>query len=98
VYYTVPGEIPPGGQTTFTYRADPPLAARSDRALQRVGRGGRLRRGERGRLRRASSAGEVPFGVIGDSEGDDLESFFTRTFARIADGIDDFRRRFERLF
>jgi hypothetical protein len=36
--------------------------------------------------------------VIGDSEGDDLEAFFTRTFARIADGIDDFRRRFERLF
>jgi len=30
VYYTVPGEIPPGGQTTFTYRADPPLPARSD--------------------------------------------------------------------
>jgi len=23
--------------------------------------------------------------VIGDSEGDDLEAFFTRTFARIAD-------------
>jgi len=43
-------------------------------------------------------AGEVPFGVIGDSEGDDLEAFFTRAFARIADGIDDFRRRFERLF
>jgi hypothetical protein len=43
-------------------------------------------------------AGEVPFGVIGDSEGDDLEAFFTGTFARIADGIDDFRRRFERLF
>lgn len=30
VYYTVPGEILPGGQTTFTYRADPPLPARSD--------------------------------------------------------------------
>ena len=30
VYYTVAGEIPPGGQTTFTYRADPPLPARSD--------------------------------------------------------------------
>ncbi len=30
VYYTVPGEIPPGGQTTFTYRADPPLPARPD--------------------------------------------------------------------
>jgi len=43
-------------------------------------------------------AGEVPFGVIGDSEGDDLEAFFTRTFARIADGIDDLRRRFDRLF
>ena len=43
-------------------------------------------------------AGEVPFGVIGDSEGDDLGAFFTRTFARIADGIDDLRQRFERLF
>jgi len=43
-------------------------------------------------------AGEVPFGVIGDSEGDDLEAFFTRTFARIEDGIDDLRRRLERLF
>jgi hypothetical protein len=43
-------------------------------------------------------AGEVPFGVIGDSEGDDLEDFFTRTFARIEDGIGDLRRRFERLF
>ena len=43
-------------------------------------------------------AGEVPFGVIGDSEGDDLEAFFTRTFARVADGIDDLRRRFKRLF
>ncbi len=36
--------------------------------------------------------------MIGDSEGDDLEAFFTRAFARIADGIDDVRRRFERLF
>ena len=41
---------------------------------------------------------EVPFGVIGDSEGDDLEVFITWTFARVADGIDDLRRRFERLF
>jgi hypothetical protein len=30
VYYTVPGDIPPGGQTRFTYRADPPLPERSD--------------------------------------------------------------------
>jgi hypothetical protein len=30
VYYTVPGEIPPGGQTRFTYRVDPPLPVRSD--------------------------------------------------------------------
>jgi hypothetical protein len=30
VYYTVPGEIPPGGQTKFTYSADPPLPERSD--------------------------------------------------------------------
>jgi len=30
VYYTVPGDIPPGGQTKFTYRADPPLPERSD--------------------------------------------------------------------
>jgi len=36
--------------------------------------------------------------VIGDSEGDDREAFFTRTFARIADGIDDLRRPFKRLF
>jgi len=43
-------------------------------------------------------AGEVPYGVIGDSEGDDSEAFFTRTFARIENGIDDLRRRFERLF
>jgi len=28
----------------------------------------------------------------------DLDKTVTRTFARIADGIDDFRRRFERLF
>ena len=47
---------------------------------------------------RIRPAGEVPFGVIGDSEGEDLEAFFTRTFARIADGIDDLRRRFDRLF
>src|SRR5438445_614185 len=43
-------------------------------------------------------AGEVPIGVIGDSESDDLEAFFTRTFARIEDGIDDLRRRVDRLF
>jgi len=30
VYYTVRGDIPPGGQTKFTYRADPPLPERSD--------------------------------------------------------------------
>jgi hypothetical protein len=28
--YTVPGEIPPGGQVTFTYRSDTPLPQRSD--------------------------------------------------------------------
>jgi len=43
-------------------------------------------------------AGEVPFGLIGDSEGDDLDSFFTKTFARVEHGIDDIRKRFERLF
>ncbi|HTC23379.1 MAG TPA: hypothetical protein VK688_03400, partial [Gemmatimonadales bacterium] len=30
VYYTVPGEIPPGGQARFIYRVDPPLPVRSD--------------------------------------------------------------------
>jgi hypothetical protein len=30
VYYTVPGEIPPGGQARFTYRVDPPLPSRAD--------------------------------------------------------------------
>ena len=30
VYYVVPEEIPPGGQTKFTYRTDPPLPERSD--------------------------------------------------------------------
>ena len=43
-------------------------------------------------------AGEVPFGLIGDSEGDDLDSFFTKTFARVEHGIDDIRKRLERLF
>jgi hypothetical protein len=28
-YYTVPGEIPPGGQVPFTYRMDRPLPSRS---------------------------------------------------------------------
>jgi len=40
----------------------------------------------------------VPFGVIGDSQGDDLESFFTKTFARIENGIGDLRNRLENLF
>lgn len=35
--------------------------------------------------------GEPPFGLIGDSEGDDLESLFTKTFTRIGDHIDDLR-------
>ena len=43
-------------------------------------------------------AAEVPFGVIGDSEGDDLESFFTKTFRRIEDHIDDLRHRLNDLF
>jgi hypothetical protein len=42
--------------------------------------------------------GEVPFGLIGDSEGDDLESFFTKTFTRIGDRADDLRNRLEHLF
>jgi lysophospholipase L1-like esterase len=42
--------------------------------------------------------GEVPFGLIGDSEGNDLESFFTKTFTRIGDRADDLRNRFEHLF
>ena len=28
--YTVPGEIPPGGQSPFTYRSDTPLPQRTD--------------------------------------------------------------------
>ena len=28
--YTVPGEIPPGGQLPFTYRPDTPLPQRTD--------------------------------------------------------------------
>jgi len=43
-------------------------------------------------------AAEVPFGVIGDSEGDDLESFFTKMFRRIEDHIDDLRHRLNDLF
>jgi hypothetical protein len=43
-------------------------------------------------------AGEVPFGLIGDSKGDDLESFFTKTFARIGDNSSDLRDRFDRFF
>ena len=41
---------------------------------------------------------EVPFGVIGDSQGDDLESFFTKTFTRIEDNIGDLRHRLNRFF
>lgn len=29
-FYTVPGEIPPGGQLSFTHRGTPPLPRRSD--------------------------------------------------------------------
>jgi hypothetical protein len=43
-------------------------------------------------------AGEAPFGLIGDSQGDDLESFFTKTFTRIGDHIDDLRGRLEHFF
>src|SRR5207249_599982 len=43
-------------------------------------------------------AAEVPFGVIGDSQGDDLESFFTKMFGRIQDHIDDLRKRLDDLF
>ncbi len=43
-------------------------------------------------------AGEPPFGLIGDSEGNDLESFFTKMFDRIRDGIGDIRDRFNRIF
>lgn len=41
-------------------------------------------------------SGEVPFGLIGDSEGDDLESFFTKSYTRISDHIDDIRRKLGR--
>ena len=30
VFYTVPGEIPPGGRLLFTYRSDTPLPQRDD--------------------------------------------------------------------
>jgi hypothetical protein len=43
-------------------------------------------------------AGEAPFGLIGDSDGDDLESFFTKTFARIGDHADDLRDKLARFF
>ena len=43
-------------------------------------------------------AAEVPFGVIGDSDGDDLESFFTKEFSRIASGIDDIRDKLGKFF
>jgi len=42
--------------------------------------------------------GEVPFGVIGDSENDDLESFFTKEFTRIEDGVGDIRDRLDNFF
>jgi hypothetical protein len=32
--YAVPGEIPPGGRLSFTYRFDPPLPQRSDGRFQ----------------------------------------------------------------
>jgi lysophospholipase L1-like esterase len=43
-------------------------------------------------------AGEVPFGVIGDSEGDDLGSFFTKTFDRIGRDAGDIAGRIGRFF
>ncbi len=43
-------------------------------------------------------AGEPPFGLIGESDSNDLESFFTRMFDRIKDGIGDIRDRFDRIF
>jgi len=42
--------------------------------------------------------GEVPFGLIGDSEGNDLQAFFTKTFTRIGDHVGDLRTRLEDLF
>jgi osmotically-inducible protein OsmY len=42
--------------------------------------------------------GEVPFGLIGESEGDDLDSFFTKTFADIGNNINDIRNRIEDIF
>jgi lysophospholipase L1-like esterase len=42
--------------------------------------------------------GEAPFGLIGDSDGDDLESFFAKTFTRIGDNVDDLRDRLDRFF
>ncbi len=43
-------------------------------------------------------AGEVPFGVIDSSGGDGLESFFTKTYARIESNINDLRDRFSNFF
>ena len=43
-------------------------------------------------------AGEPPFGLIGDSQGSDLESFFDKTFARIEHDIGDLRDRLGRIF
>jgi len=37
-------------------------------------------------------------GLIGESEGSDVESFFQKVFDRIKDGVGDLRHRFGRLF
>src|SRR5881296_1934244 len=43
-------------------------------------------------------AGEPPFGLIGESQGSDVESFFQKTYARIEHDIDDLRDRLVKLF
>ena len=43
-------------------------------------------------------AGEPPFGLIGETQGSDVESYFQKTFARIEHDIDDLRDRLVKLF
>ena len=43
-------------------------------------------------------SGEVPFGLIGDTENDDLASFFDDVFGRIADQASSLGRRIRRIF
>jgi hypothetical protein len=43
-------------------------------------------------------AGEPPFGLIGDDQSDDIESFFTHEFQDIGNGIDDIRSKLQDVF